>query len=345
MKTLRQWKNKAYREATLPILDLEKSKIGNGLEDVESGGKILGSPFKKKVESFKSKITELPTPEANKGGLGELGMQKVGDATFGKDRLQAGRTPTISHGVPVQEEVLTEVNLPRPVQFLVDRVLSMLGDNPYRAMALQQYIGQKLQGLLQGAGNSWARRGAMANKTAGAEALRGIGQPQPQPEMGAMGAMEAVGTPMRAHGLNYGGQYGAMPGEDLEGFGEFRPRGEDQLGMGQNDMAARWLRGRETELATPDPGEPPIPGPEDEMPDGAPDMDMPDDPMAAPSKIDTGWGRDLANDLRHSKGDSGLRKDRARIAMAAQMLTRDQLKRTENLWKMMKVPGYEESGE
>jgi hypothetical protein len=307
MKSLRQWKNKAYHEASLPIIDIEDKRTGNELADneVESGGKILGSPFKKKVESFKSKMTELPTPEANKEGLGELGMKKVGDSTFGKDRLEAGRTPVISQGVPVKEEVLEEMALPRPIQFMIDRVLSMLGGNPMRAMALQNYIGEKLQGVLQGAGNSWARKGAMAQKVAGTDALKGVGQPE------MAGAMEAVGTPTRP-----------MTPQDAMG-GPPMPEAEPTMEPGQET--------------------PPIPGPLDDMGDmeepvdDAPVMDEPIDPQ-----MDSGWGRDVADDLRHSGGDMKLRKERARIAMSMQHLSATQLDRVKNLLKMMKVQGFDE---
>jgi len=106
MKSLNTWRSRQLYESNDAdfILPSERKRVGNELRNTETCGQILDSPFKKHVSSFKEKLTQLPTPqEEHKSGLGELGMDQVSKATFGEDPLKAGRTPTISKGMPVQE--------------------------------------------------------------------------------------------------------------------------------------------------------------------------------------------------------------------------------------------------
>jgi len=102
MKTYRQWQNhELYNE--LKLLSTERGPVGNELKDVQAGGQVIPSPFQQKAEQFKKKITELPTPSSGSGkGLGNLGMETVGKTTF-----QAGETPTLSNGMPV-ESIMNE---------------------------------------------------------------------------------------------------------------------------------------------------------------------------------------------------------------------------------------------
>ena len=95
MKSYRQWQTRRLVEQAIPLLKMTQDMIGN-----EAGEHVLTSPFSKKVDDFKDRITELPHPESKeRKGLGDLGMSQVGKTTF--KVVPAGENPTISHGVPV----------------------------------------------------------------------------------------------------------------------------------------------------------------------------------------------------------------------------------------------------
>jgi hypothetical protein len=86
------------------ILRSEKKRTGNELppEQVKAGGMSNTGPkqFKGQLEGFKSKLSHKePQPD----GLGDKGMEGVGKATFDREPVKAGQTPTISNGVPVGE--------------------------------------------------------------------------------------------------------------------------------------------------------------------------------------------------------------------------------------------------
>ena len=93
-----EWRK--LREARLPpIIRSENKPIGNE----EKGSGVLPmrnhapDPFFQKTRKFMKKIRD------EKGGLGELGMKRVGQSTFDREPVKAGGTPTISRGIPVGE--------------------------------------------------------------------------------------------------------------------------------------------------------------------------------------------------------------------------------------------------
>jgi len=95
VKSYRQWRNKRLVEQAPPLLNLLQEPIGN-----EAGEHVLTSPFSKKVDDFRERLTELPHPKSQeRKGLGDLGMQQVSKHTF--KAVKAGETPTISNGLPV----------------------------------------------------------------------------------------------------------------------------------------------------------------------------------------------------------------------------------------------------
>lgn len=100
MKSFDHWR--VRNEAK--ILNSEKKRIGNELprNQAEAGGtyKISPKKFKGQLEEFKSKPSHKePQPD----GLGDKGMDGVGKATFDREPVKAGETPTISNGIPVGE--------------------------------------------------------------------------------------------------------------------------------------------------------------------------------------------------------------------------------------------------
>lgn len=100
----REWFDDHPKIEILPWERKGKGRFGNELQDTATGGKILGSPFKKHNVGQETPITELPTStcrEPRKDGLGALGMKEVGNSTFKSLPIPAGETPTISRGFPV----------------------------------------------------------------------------------------------------------------------------------------------------------------------------------------------------------------------------------------------------
>jgi len=85
------------------ILRSEKKRTGNELppDQAEAGGMSKSvKPFKGQLEGLKSKLSHKePQPD----GLGDKGMEGVGKATFDREPVKAGQTPTISNGIPVGE--------------------------------------------------------------------------------------------------------------------------------------------------------------------------------------------------------------------------------------------------
>ena len=99
----REWFDDYPKLDVLPWERKGKGRLGNELQDTQTGGKILGSPFQKGKTTLNTEITDLPTPKSTKQGLGHLGMQEVGASTFRSFPITAGTTPTISQGLPVNE--------------------------------------------------------------------------------------------------------------------------------------------------------------------------------------------------------------------------------------------------
>lgn len=102
MKSFDHWR--VRNEAK--ILNSEKKRTGNELppNQAEAGGtyKIGPKRFKGQLEGFKSKLSHKE-PQAEAEGLGDKGMDGVGKATFDREPVKAGQTPTISNGIPVGE--------------------------------------------------------------------------------------------------------------------------------------------------------------------------------------------------------------------------------------------------
>jgi hypothetical protein len=116
------------------ILRSEKKRTGNELppEQVKSGGMLNTGPkqFKGQLEGFKSKLSHKePQPD----GLGDKGMEGVGKATFDREPVKAGQTPTISNGIPVGE---------LKGQFENFKVLKELDMNPAVATGQQDVTAQ-----------------------------------------------------------------------------------------------------------------------------------------------------------------------------------------------------------
>ena len=106
MKSYQQRQSRKLYEDAKILREKHGGRLGNELKDTKTGGTILPSPFKEKSDSFKKKIAEHP--DKNKKALGELGMEKVAKSTFkSDDKLKAGRTPTLSRGMPVQEAMMS----------------------------------------------------------------------------------------------------------------------------------------------------------------------------------------------------------------------------------------------
>jgi hypothetical protein len=202
MRSLDAWRNRNLYEANDAdfMIPSERKRVGNELRDTETGGQILDSPFKKQVSSFKEKLTEFPTPqEEHKNGLGELGMEKISKSTFGENPLKAGRTPTISSGMPVQEiaapipqtpvpglpaaatqpaepDPNADPNaaappnklIPIPVQQLMKRLLDRVGGrNPQTIAATRDMLNQQLQGKLADKGRErWGAQTGYRNALA-----------------------------------------------------------------------------------------------------------------------------------------------------------------------------------
>lgn len=102
MKSFDHWR--VRNEAK--ILNSEKKRTGNELprNQVEAGGTYKTGPkqFKGQLEGFKSKLSHKK-PQEEAEGLGDKGMDGVGKATFDREPVKAGQTPTISNGIPVGE--------------------------------------------------------------------------------------------------------------------------------------------------------------------------------------------------------------------------------------------------
>lgn len=206
MRSLDAWRNRNLYEANDAnfMIPSERKRIGNELRNTETCGQILDSPFKKHVSNFKDKLTQLPTPqEEHKNGLGELGMDKISKSTFGENPLKAGRTPTISSGVPVQEAApysptLTQPSgidpqapvpsapappigggynkmIPKPVGQLMSRLLDRVGGrNPQVIAAVRDQLNQQLQGKLADKGRE--RWGAQSGYKQALAAKQGVGK-------------------------------------------------------------------------------------------------------------------------------------------------------------------------
>ncbi len=102
MKSFDHWR--VRNEAK--ILNSEKKRTGNELppDQVKAGGTYRTGPkqFKGQLEGLKSKLSHKE-PQAEAEGLGDKGMDGVGKATFDREPVKAGQTPTISNGIPVGE--------------------------------------------------------------------------------------------------------------------------------------------------------------------------------------------------------------------------------------------------
>lgn len=204
MKSYRQQQaQKLYETMNLRILRSENQneRLGNELKDVRTGGKILKSPFQQKTEDFKRKLAKYPdAKDGNKKALGDLGMDQLGKSTFKSDKnLKAGRTPTLSKGVPVQEAMLSTGDmrdqagpqiqqLLQNVDSITQRIIGIIQNKP--AAKLQQ-IGQELQQiiplLIQQQSPIKAKLNARTNFYNAKNARQNFGQTQQEPEQPQVG--------------------------------------------------------------------------------------------------------------------------------------------------------------
>lgn len=203
MRSLSSWEGRKLYEANDAnfMIPSEKKPIGNELRNVETGGQILDSPFKKKTEDFKKSLTQLPTPqEEHKKGLGELGMEKVGKSTFGNDSIAAGTTPTLSQGMPVQEALTNIIHAQRSqgsdqaqapaqqaqaaptgimpaTQRRMDMLIRDLGGKNVRVVtAVRDALNREIQRMLTDKGRE--RWGANTGYKQAVATKQGVGQPQ-----------------------------------------------------------------------------------------------------------------------------------------------------------------------
>lgn len=187
----------------LPILkEKHKERLGNELKDVQAGGTVLKSPFKQKTEDFKKKLAKYPdAKDESKKALGDLGMEQLGKSTFKSDKnLKAGRTPTLSKGIPVSEAMLSTSDMkdqagPEIQQILqnadplTQRIIGIIQNKP--VVKLQQ-IGQELQEILplliQQRNPMKAKLNTRQTFYNARDARQNFGQAQPeQPQVGQVG--------------------------------------------------------------------------------------------------------------------------------------------------------------
>jgi hypothetical protein len=187
---------KLYESAHLPLLRTEKKseRIGNELKDVQTGGTILKSPFQEKADSFKKKLTE--PPDKNKKALGDLGMEKIGKSTFKSDpSLKAGRTPTLSKGVPVNEIAMTgsdmKSNADQQIQQMVamsdpitQRVVDIIDNKPIMQLQrIAQELSNILPLLIQRQNPVLAKKYIRGERDEMKDMYRQYGQVQPMPQV------------------------------------------------------------------------------------------------------------------------------------------------------------------
>ena len=188
----------------LPVLKTEKNneRLGNELKDVQAGGTVLKSPFQQKTEDFKKKLAKYPdAKDGSKKALGDLGMDQLGKSTFKSDKnLKAGRTPTLSKGIPVSEAILSTGGMKDQADTQIQQLLQnvdpltqrMIGIIQNKPVAKLQQIGQELQQaiplLIQQNSPMRAKMNARQNFYNARDARQNFGQAQPEgPQVGQAG--------------------------------------------------------------------------------------------------------------------------------------------------------------